>query len=48
MVWSSLRQRSSEGAVKVSVSHINPIYVGLERSCPRNTKNVSYDGIGLV
>ena len=24
---------------------INPIYVGLERSCPRNTKNVSYDSI---
>ena len=21
---------------------INPIYVGLERSCPRDTKNVSY------
>ena len=27
---------------------INPIYVGLERSCPRDTKNVSYVGIGLV
>ena len=27
---------------------INPIYVGLERSCPRDSKNVSYVGIGLV
>ena len=27
---------------------INPIYVGLERSCPRDSKNVSYVDIGLV
>ena len=27
---------------------INPIYVGLERSCPRDSKNVSYVGIGFV
>ena len=27
---------------------INPIYAGLERSCPRDSKNVSYVGIGLV
>ena len=27
---------------------INPIYVGLERSCPRDSKNVSYVGVGLV
>ena len=27
---------------------INPIYAGLERSCPRDSKNVSYVDIGLV
>ena len=27
---------------------INPTYVGLERKCPRDSKNVSYVGIGLV
>ena len=27
---------------------INPIYVGLERSCPRDSKNVSYVDVGLV
>ena len=27
---------------------INPIYVGLERSCPRDSKNVSYVNVGLV
>ena len=29
-------------------SDINPIYVGLERPCPRDSKNVSYVGKGLV
>ena len=28
--------------------YINPIYAGLERSCPRDSKNVSYIGKGLV
>ena len=27
---------------------INPLYVRLERSCPRDSKNVSYVGLGLV
>ena len=27
---------------------INPIYAGLERSCPGDLKNVSYVGVGLV
>ena len=27
---------------------INPIYAGLERSFPRDSKNVSYDDVGLV
>ena len=27
---------------------INPIYVGLERSCPRNSKNVLLIDVGLV
>ena len=26
---------------------INPIYADLERSCPRDSKNVSYVGIDL-
>ena len=26
----------------------NPIYVGLERSCPRDSKNASYVDVGLV
>ena len=29
-------------------SDINPINAGLERSCPRDTKNVSYVDVGLV
>ena len=28
--------------------YINPIYAGLERSCPRDSKNVSYLGIVFV
>ena len=28
--------------------YINPIYVGLERSCPKDSKNVSYVDVGLV
>ena len=28
--------------------NINPIYAGLERSCPRDSKNVSYVEVGLV
>ena len=27
---------------------INPIYAGLGRSCPRDSKNVSYVDVGLV
>ena len=27
---------------------INPIYAGLERSCPRDSKTVSYVDVGLV
>ena len=27
---------------------INPIYAGLERSCPRDSKNVSYVDVGLI
>ena len=27
---------------------INPIYAGLERSCPRDSKNGSYVDVGLV
>ena len=27
---------------------IDPIYAGFERSCPRDSKNVSYVDVGLV
>ena len=27
---------------------INPTYVGLGRSCPRNSKNVSFIDVGLA
>ena len=27
---------------------INPIYAGLERFCPRDSKNVSFVDVGLV
>ena len=27
---------------------INPLYVGMERSCSRDSKNVPYVGMGLV
>ena len=27
---------------------INPIYAGFERSCPRDSKNISYVDVGLV
>ena len=27
---------------------INPIYAGLERSCSRDSKNISYGDVGLV
>ena len=28
--------------------YINPLYAELERSCPRDSKNVSYVDVGLV
>ena len=34
-------------AVKMAPD-IYPIYAGLERSCPRDSKNVSYVDVGLV
>ena len=30
------------------IADINPIYAGFERSCPRDSKNVSYVAVGLV
>ena len=35
-----------DGIVEITPD-INPMYVGLERSCPRDSKNVSYVGLGL-
>ena len=32
----------------VKMAPDNPIYVGLERFCPRDSKNVSYVDVGLV
>ena len=40
-------QPKGMGLVKIT-QDINPKYDGLERSCPRDSKNVSYVDVGLV
>ena len=36
-----------ESRVKMAPD-INPIYAGFERSCPQDSKNLSYVDVGLV
>ena len=36
------------GCLVKMAPYIHPIYAGLERSCPRDSKNVSYVDVGLV
>ena len=45
--WDGIVNPIYGGGVKMTPD-INPIYVGLERSCPRYSKNVSYVDVGLV
>ena len=45
--WDGIVNPINVCGVKVTPD-INPIYVGLERFCPRDSKNVSYVDLGLV
>ena len=42
-----LIQKNKKYGIKITPD-MNPIYVVLERSCPRDSKNVSYVDVGLV
>ena len=46
-IWDGIVNPIYGCGVKMA-SDINPIYAGLERSCPRDSKNVSYFDVGLV
>ena len=46
-IWDGIVNPSYGCGVKMAPD-INPIYAGLERSCPRDSKNVSYVDVGLV
>ena len=46
-IWDGIANPIYRYGVEITPD-INPRYVGLERSCPRDSKNVSYVGIGLV
>ena len=45
-IWDGIVNPIYGCGVKIT-KEINPIYVGLERSCPRDSKNVSYVDVGL-
>ena len=47
VIWDGIVNPIYGCGVKVAPD-TNPIYAGLERSCPRNSKNVSYVDVGLV
>ena len=46
-IWYGIVNPNYGCEVKITLD-INPIYVGFERSCPRDSKNVSYGDVGLV
>ena len=46
-IWDSIVNPIYVCGVKMAPD-INPIYAGLERSCSRDSKNVSYVDVGLV
>ena len=46
-IWDDIFNPIYGCGVKIAPD-INPIYVGFEGSCPRDSKNVSYVGVGLV
>jgi len=45
--WDGIVNPIYECEVKMALD-INPIYAGLEKSCPRDSKNESYFDVGLV
>ena len=46
-IWNSIVNPIYGCGIKMAPDII-PIYAGLERSCPRDSKNVSYVDVGLV
>ena len=46
-IWDGIVNPNYGCDVKITLV-INPIYVGFERSCPRDSKKVSYVDVGLV
>ena len=46
-IWDGIVHPIYGSGVKMA-PEINPIYAELERSCPRDSKNVSYVDVGLV
>ena len=46
-IWDGIGNPIYGCGVKMA-QDINPRYAGLERSCPRDSKNVSYVDIGLA
>ena len=46
-IWDGIVNPIYECRVRMTPG-INPIYAGLERSSPSDTKNVSYVDVGLV
>ena len=46
-IWDGIVNSIFGCGVKMALD-INPLYTGLERSCPRDSKNVSYVDEGLV
>ena len=46
-IWNGIVNTIYGCGVKMAPD-INPKYAGLERSCPRDSKNVSYVDVGLV
>ena len=46
-IWDGIVNPIYGCGVKIAPD-INPIYAGFERSCPRDSKNVSYVDVGLV
>ena len=46
-IWDGIVNPIYGCGVKITPD-INPKYDGLERSCPRNSKNASYVDVGIV
>ena len=46
-IWDGIVNPIYRCGVKMAPD-IKPIYAGLERSCPRDSKNISYVDVGLV